>query len=575
MTAESNSSPSAGSSTHDQVLFWGCFIALVTTAFGFIARMFLIGTWSTEFDLNPAQAGRLAGIGIWPFAVSIIGFSLLIDRIGYKVSMFIAFAGHIIWAIMGVSAYYVSHPTDGSEPNKELAFQLLYWGSLILGLGNGTVEAFINPVVATMFSKDKTKWLNILHAGWPGGLVVAGMVTIFIDHVDWSIKVGLIAIPAVIYVLMLAPLSFPVQERVSSGVSYRDMLSEFGILGALIVGFLVVLQLIDFAGQGGRTVSDTEKGVFIAIGAVIVVGFGLYTLSLGRFLMFFMILIMIPLATTEIGTDGWITGIMEEVAKGKFHAGWILVYTSAIMMVLRFFAGPIVHLFSPLGLLAISSVLAIVGLYTLSFGTGVVIFIAATLYGFGKTFFWPTMLGVVSEQMPKGGALALNAISGIGMLAVGTLGFPYIGTLQADKAIQAVAKDEKITKALPGIVKDGKLTVIEKKTIYEIIPYEAISDDKVKELMKSFSEHDKKTVKHQMDETIGNSKQGALGAMALFPAGMLVGYLLLIGYFKMQPGGYKPVDLPSSSGDGHGHAPPMPGSTGISSGMPPSSGLRK
>lgn len=581
MTAESNSSPSAGSSTHDQVLFWGCFIALVTTAFGFIARMFLIGTWSAEFGLNPAQAGRLAGIGIWPFAVSIIGFSLLIDRIGYKVSMFIAFTGHITWAIMGVMAYYVSHPADGSEPNKELAYQLLYWGSLILGLGNGTVEAFINPVVATMFNKDKTKWLNILHAGWPGGLVVAGMVTIFIDHVPWSIKVGLIAVPAVMYLLMLAPLSFPVQERVSSGVSYRDMLSEFGILGALVVGFLIVLQLIDFAGAGGRHVSDTEKMVFIGIGAVIVIGFGVYTMSLGRFLMFYLILIMIPLATTEIGTDGWITGIMEEIAKGKFHAGWILVYTSAIMMVLRFFAGPIVHQFSPLGLLAISSVLAIVGLYTLSFTTGVMIFVAATLYGIGKTFFWPTMLGVVSEQMPKGGALALNAISGIGMLAVGTLGFPYIGTLQADKAIQAVAKDEKITKALPEIIKDGKLTVVEQKTIYEIIPYQAISDDKVNDLMKGLSIEKRDELKHQMEETIGNSKQGALGAMALFPAGMLVGYLLLIGYFKMQPGGYKPVELEGGPGDGHGHAsppspvPPMPGSTGIASGLPPSSGFRE
>src|SRR5262249_5921613 len=157
----------------------------------------------------------------------------------------------------------------------------------------------------------------------------------------------------------------------------------------------------------------------------IVVAFGVYTRSLGRFLMFILILIMMPLATTEIGTDGWITGIMETVAQGKFHPGWILVYTSAIMMVLRFFAGPIVHSLSPLGLLAVSSLLAIVGLYSLSFAAGAMIFIAATLYGFGKTFFWPTMLGVVSEQMPKGGALTLNAISGIGMLAVGTLGTTY------------------------------------------------------------------------------------------------------------------------------------------------------
>src|SRR5678815_4713102 len=111
------------------VLFWGCFIALITTAFGFIARMFLIGTWQTEFNLDAAQSGRLAGIGIWPFAVSIIGFSLIIDKIGYKAAMLIAFVGHSVWAGMGVSAYFLSQQGD-----KATAFQLLYWGSLILAL---------------------------------------------------------------------------------------------------------------------------------------------------------------------------------------------------------------------------------------------------------------------------------------------------------------------------------------------------------------------------------------------------------------------------------------------------------
>ena len=540
MSATSTVPASSAMRNEDLRLFWGCFIALVTTAFGFIARMFLINTWAKEFDLDPAKAGELAGIGIWPFAVSIIGFSLLIDKIGYKMSMMIAFLGHIIWACMGVSAYFVSQSGD-----KHSAFQLLYWGSLILALGNGTVEAFINPVVATMFSKAKTKWLNILHAGWPGGLVAAGMVTIFIDDVPWWIKVGLIAVLAVVYFFMLFTCHFPVQERVSSGVTYRDMLSEFGILGAIIVGFLITLQLIEFF-SAGRELSVMEKGMFIGIGVAIVVAFGVYTQSMGRILMFFMILIMMPLATTEIGTDGWITGIMEEVAKGKFHPGWVLVYTSAIMMVLRFFAGPIVHQFSPLGLLAISAVLAIVGLYTLSFAAGAMIFAAATLYAFGKTFFWPTMLGVVSEQMPRGGALTLNAISGIGMLAVGVLGFPYIGTLQADKSIQALAADTKATTVLPALVKDGKLTVVEDKSIYEIIHYKAISDKKLKDLIDALPESERPKIKEQIDTTIGQSKQGALANMILFPVIMLIGYLILIVYFKTR-GGYQQVHLDNAT----------------------------
>jgi MFS family permease len=551
-------------SSKDRLLFWGCFIALVTTAFGFITRVFLVNTWAAEFNLDPAEAGRLTGVGIWPFAASIIGFSLLIDKIGYKVAMVLAFIGHIAWAVMGVSAYYVSQSGD-----KETAYQLVYWGSLVLALGNGTVEAFINPVVATMFSREKTKWLNILHAGWPGGLVIAGIIVIFMADASWGLKVGIIAAPAVIYFLILITRRFPVQERVAAGVSYREMLGEFGILGAIVVGVLVTLQLMDFfKGVPAFSVTvddevmlaDWAKWLFIGIGAALVVAFGIYTRRLGRPLMFVLVLIMMPLATTEIGTDGWITGIMEgvfemspeevESAGGadsvtmiggkayKMHPGWVLVYTSAIMMVLRFFAGPIVHSLSPLGLLAASAVLAIVGLYTLSFTTGLIIFGAATLYAFGKTFFWPTMLGVVAEQTPKGGALTLNAISGIGMLAVGTLGFPYIGALQAEKQIEALAKADEITQQVPGLVEDGKLTVLESKDIYEIIEYQAISEDKLKETLAPLPTQQRAELSEQITDLRGDSRQGALANMTVFPAIMLVGYLALIVYFKSK-GGYE------------------------------------
>jgi MFS family permease len=526
-----NKNDADGLSTSNAILFLGCFIALITTAFGFITRMFLIGTWAEEFGLDGPQAGRLAGIGIWPFAVSIIGFSLIIDKIGYKAAMVIAFLGHIIWAVMGVSAYYVSQ-----GGNTAAAFQLLYWGSLICALGNGTVEAFINPVVATMFSKEKTKWLNILHAGWPGGLVIAGIIVIFMGNAPWGIKIGIIALPAILYFLILIGLQFPVQERVSSGVSYREMLSEFGILGAMIVGFLVTLQLMDFFSAGSTiALSTTQKAVFIAIGAAIVIGFGAYTRAVGRPLMFFLVLVMMPLATTEIGTDGWITGIMEGIARGKFHPGWVLVYTSAIMMVLRFFAGPIVHSLSPLGLLAVSSLLAIVGLLTLSFTSGVMIFVAATLYGFGKTFFWPTMLGVVAEQTPKGGALTLNAISGIGMLAVGVLGFPYIGTLQEDKQIEAVVQSE-AAQQVPGLVANGQLTAVTSKSIYEIIQYTAIDGDKLDQAVAAAP--NSAAVATEIKDIREASNRRALANMAIFPGIMLAAYLCLIVYFK-SIGGYR------------------------------------
>jgi MFS family permease len=526
-------------SASDMVLFWGCFIALITTAFAFVGRLFLIGTWQTQFDLDPAQAGRLAGIGIWPFAVSIILFSLVIDKIGYKTAMLCAFVGHMIWAAMGVSAYYVA------ETNKQAAFDLLYWGSLICALANGTVESFINPVVATMFSRERTKWLNILHAGWPGGLVVTGLLLIGIDNMakdaPWAIKVGLIGLPALIYFLMLVGIKFPENERVSAGVTYREMLQEFGISGALIVGVLLVLQLMDFFSNGGATeLSATTKGFFVLLGLGLVGAFGVYTKSFGRPLLFFLIVIMIPLATTEIGTDGWITTIMEDVAKRQgFHAGWILVYTSAIMLVLRFFAGPIVHTFSPLGLLAVSALLAVMGLAYLSSAAGSAILIAATLYGFGKTFFWPTMLGVVSEQCPKGGALTLNAISGIGMLAVGTLGFPYIGTLQTKVQQQAIVDNSSLAAKVPGLVKNGEVQTLTEKRIYEVIPYNTIDDKALDALIdQQVVGSERAAVKTEISELRAQSTQKALMNMAVFPVFMFVSYIVLLLYFKTK-GGYQ------------------------------------
>jgi MFS family permease len=552
-------SPVAPTERENMLLFWGCFLALVTTAFGFIGRIFLIETWATDFGLDPAQQGRLLGVGIWPFAVSIIGFSLIIDKVGYKLSVIFAFLGHIIWAIMSVAAYIIVSADGAGAAEKETAYSLIYWGSLIMALGNGTVEAFINPVIATLFNKEKVKWLNILHAGWPGGLVLAGILTIFMADMPWGYRVGIIAIPAFIYIAMLLPRQFPVSERVASGVTYKEMLSEFGIMGAAIVGFLVTLQLMDFASAGNTVpLSATETNIYIGIGIAIVLAFGIYTRSLGRPLMLVLVLIMMPLATTEIGTDGWITGIMEGVVKGAgengldlFHPGWVLVYTSLIMMILRFFAGPIGQKFSALGLLSISSILAIVGLYFLGGATSfLVIFFTATIYALGKTFFWPTMLGVVSEQMPKGGALTLNAISGIGMLAVGTLGFPFIGALQADKEIQAVVASDIGTRS--GLVKDGKIVTLKEKNIYEIINYQVIDDKTLASSVATFQRGEETVTKDAALEEIksirGKSRQSALKNIVIFPVIMLVGYLALMIYFKGR-GGYVAIDLDAGDGE--------------------------
>ena len=440
--------------------------------------------------------------------------------------MIFSFVCYAAYAVLAFQAYGIVMAEgltgDALKAAQDQAYGELYLGSVILGLGNGTVEAFINPVVATMFKKDKTKWLNILHAGWPGGLVLGGILTIMLGAQaaeDWRILIYLIAVPAVVYLLMLLKAEFPVNERVESGTSYKEMLAEFGAIGALIAGYLIFRQL-------GMVFAWGDTVVYGLTAAATVVYF-LYCKSLGRPLLIFLCIIMIPLATTELGTDGAISGLMEEPMKEAGYNGlWVLIYTSAIMMILRFwFAGPIVNALGPLGLLATSAVLAIVGLYLLSSASGLtMIFIFATLYGFGKTFFWPTTLGVVSEQCPKGGALTLNAIAGIGMLAVGILGGPVIGKMTED-SIKASIESSTDAETYQSISNDST---------YFLGDYTAVDPEKVGNLPAEKIE--------VVKESIQTGKQGSLASVAIFPVFMLVCYIALIFHFKSK-GGYKPVEI--------------------------------
>ena len=493
-------STSTNNKEGDPILFWGCFIALITTAFAFITRAFLVNTpdfWPKDFGFDSVQAGELFGAGIWPFAISIIIFSLIIDRIGYKVAMIFSFVCYVIYSIFALKAYGMVQGLSGDEliAAQKSAFGTLKTGSIILGLGNGTVEAFINPVVATMYKKEKTKWLNILHAGWPGGLVIGGLLTIALGTQaaeDWRILVYLIAGPAIVFLVMLMGREFPQNERVASGVSYREMLAEFGVIGAAIASFLIFREV-------GNALAWSDGLVYGLIAASIV-AYGAYCKSLGRPLLIFLCIIMMPLAITELGTDGAITGIMTEpMEAANWSPLWVLIYTSAIMMVLRFFfAGPIVEKLTPIGLLIASAALAIVGLFMLSSAAGVAaIFIFATLYGLGKTFFWPTMLGIVSEQCPKGGALTLNAIAGIGMLSVGIVGQPLIGKMTEDATISAL-KEEK-----PEVV--DKIT---KTSTYFLGEYTAVDMDKVNALNSPAEESESNGEAESNTEENGNNTEG-------------------------------------------------------------------
>lgn len=484
-------------------LFWACFIALCATSFAFMLRIQVMGSLAKEFGLSETQQGEILGVGIWPFGVSIILFSLVIDRIGYGKAILFGFFAHVAFALITIFAK---------------GYWSLYAGSLLGGLAAGAIEAAINPVVATMFKEQKTKWLNILHAGWPGGAAASGLLVMALgSETSWKVQIGLIFIPVALYGFLMARSAFPVSERVAAGVSHRGMMQQAGWLGALVASTLICLEV-------GR-VFDWPAGLTYGAIAALVVAFGAYARAAGSILFFILVLTMMPLAITELGVDSWITALMQpEMTSAGLHPASVLVYTMLIMMVLRFSAGPIVHRLQPLGLLAISAALAIAGLNLLTTAAGIGILAAATLYGVGKTFFWPTMLGVVSEQCPKGGALTLNMISGIGMLAAGVIGNPLLGNIQ-DKEVDAqlLAQAPAIHAQVAG---DEKISVFG--------AYRAIDDAKLATLGAE--------ERAQVSAIQGHAKKSALRTASFFPISMLVVYLALMAWFRAR-GGYRPIKL--------------------------------
>jgi len=534
-------------SVHRTRLFTGCIISLVATAFGFAVRAAILEDWRSEFNLTQEQIGYILGAGLFPFAISIILFSLVIDRLGNGVSMAIAFVLHVASAVITLAAPLALAGPGASpeaiEAGQRAGFTLLYIGTFIFALGNGTVEAVVNPVTATLYPREKTRYLNILHAGWPGGLVLGGLLAIASSAIEpgtlpgrlWQWQMGLVLIPTVIYGAMLLGQPFPVQERVAANVPYIDMLRQFGAGSCFIVSFFLVAGLNQILVITGVETFGLAGQLLIALVPTIL--FAMYVRTLGRPMFILLLLVMVLLATTELGTDSWIADIMRTVLTSPTLGTLFLVWTSLIMFVLRFFAGPIVHRISPLGLLAASAAIAVVGLVWLAnAGTSAaMLFAAATFYGLGKTFFWPTTLGVVSEQYPRGGALMLNAIAGVGMISVGTLGNPAIGAVQ-DSALAAEVRladpalAEQLTVMRPGLFGDS----------YALDP-----------ALRAALPPDQAELVAAADRA---TKQATLGKIAILPAIMLVCYLGLIAWFASR-GGYRITSLHDEAGAAAGSSP--------------------
>lgn len=339
-------------------------LALITTAMTFAIRARLETVFGPEgVGLTLEQIGYAFTPAFFGFTLAMIFGGPLVDFLGIKKITWMAFITHaigIIWTIMADS------------------MSSLFLATLFVGIGNGMVEAALNPMIASMYTEEKTKMLNRFHVWFPGGIVIGSIVGWLVMDVmglSWQIMVATLFIPVIIYGAMFYGQKFPITERVQMGISNKQMFS-----------------------------------------------------SIGKPLFLFMVFCMFLTAASELGTTQRIESLLKESVAVPLL---VLAFINGIMALGRMFAGPVVHKLKPAGMLLYSAIFTFIGLWLLTVTSGGMTFVAAAVFAIGVTFFWPTMLGFVAEYLPETGALGLSIMGGAGMFSV-SLVLPIMGKLMDD-----------------------------------------------------------------------------------------------------------------------------------------------
>ncbi len=356
-----------------------------------------------QIDLvnSASMVGQALGITFTGFALTLLFGSALVDLVGMKRMLLLSALGYVLGSLGLLAA--------AAMPVGE-AVEIVVLASLLLtGLGWGAVEAASNPMVASLYPEEKTHRLNILHAWWPAGIVVGGLLGVGISALGlpWELNMLVLLLPAVVLAIMVASSAFPVTERVATGVSYADMFMEL-LRRPLFWLFWVCMYL--------TAASELAPGQWVNISLSNIVG---------------------------------MQGIL------------LLVYVSALMFVMRHFAGPIVARISSVGLMFVSCLAAGIGLYLLSLANSPALaFAAATVWGIGVCYLWPTMLAIVSERFPRGGAVAMGLMGFAGGMSIQFV-LPRMG------AIFDSAKAEAAGGA-------GKLAGLSPEAMTEVVRYASV-----------------------------------------------------------------------------------------------------
>jgi len=351
-----------------------------------------------------AFATRGSFIEIW-----VKEFNLTHTQVGWIVGT--AFWGFTLAMVFGgplvdiigigriISIAFVCHVIGIVMTIFATGFWTLFVSTLFIGIANGSVEAACNPLITSMYTDEKTRRLNRFHAWFPTGIVIGGlMVYIFtkIGFANWRLSMGAMLIPTLLYGLWFLKKEFPQTERVVSGFTYKQMLKA------------------------------CVSPLFIFIACC-----------------------MLLTAATELGTNQWIAALMSNVTDSPIL---LLVWISGIMALARQFGGTLIHNMKSTVVLLTSASLAFVGLLLLGYTDGAMVFVAAAVFALGVAFFWPSMLGFASENIPQSGALGLAIMGGIGFLG-GFIAQPVLGAIfdaQIKLAVPVNQTLEALKASLPG-----------------------------------------------------------------------------------------------------------------------------
>ncbi|WP_297091324.1 MFS transporter [uncultured Draconibacterium sp.] len=393
-------------------LFVAACLALLVTAITFAIRAKIEGVFTDEYGLSKEDVGRAFGPAFWGFAVAMFAGGYFIDLVKTKTIVWMAFGLHLVGIVLLLMA-------------KD--YTSLFISNVFIGLGNGSVEAACNPLVATLFPDKKTKMLNRFHVWFPGGIVIGSLLAALIMdalNLPWQVLVGMLFIPLVIYGVLFFGQKIPETERVATGVSYKEMMRNVGAPYTITLAVIFMI-LVATTPSIAELVTANYATPLIIVGVItaliIVEGRLVNKITL---LFPFIFGCMLLTASTELGTTQWINALL---ADNGIHPMIVLAVVTGLMAVGRYFAGGLIHRLNPAGVLLGSAIFSVAGLLLLSISSGAVMtVVSAAVFAIGVCYFWPTMIGVASEYVPKSGALGMSILGGAGFVATSMI-LPIMG----------------------------------------------------------------------------------------------------------------------------------------------------